>query len=94
MTITNFRDLEVWQSGIRLVEEIYQLTAAFPNREIYGLASQLRRAAVSVPANVAEGHNRGYTQGFLRFLSIAQGSLAELETELEIVCVLNYVRRS
>lgn len=90
-TIRNFRDLRVWQSGMRIVETVYQVTGSFPNRELYGLASQLRRAAVSIPANIAEGHCREHIKEYLNFLSIAQGSIAELETELEIAGRLKYI---
>lgn len=79
-----FRDLKVWQRSMRLVTDIYQATADFPSEEKYGLTSQLRRAAVSIPANIAEGSGRETTRDNLRFLSIAQGSIAEVETLLEI----------
>src|SRR3989304_7628202 len=78
----NFRDLKVWQLGMELAEEVYHLSQQFPKHEIYGLGSQIQRAAVSVPANIAEGHAIGSTKEFLRYLAIAQGSLAELETHL------------
>jgi four helix bundle protein len=78
----NFRSLKVWQLGMQLAEEVYCLSQQFPKHETYGLVSQIQRAAVSVPANIAEGHAMGSTKDFLRFLAIAQGSLAELETHL------------
>jgi len=85
------RDLEVWQKSIDLVKEIYALTASFPDHEIFGLTSQLRRAAVSVPSNIAEGAARGSQKEFLRFLSISVGSLAEMETQIVIAEKLAYL---
>ncbi len=82
MDSPNFRSLKVWQLGMQLAEEVYQLSQHFPKHETYGLGSQIQRAAVSIPANIAEGHAMGSTREFLRFLAIAQGSLAELETHL------------
>jgi four helix bundle protein len=89
--ISSFRDLRVWQQGVDLVEQIYRISQTFPKHETYGLTSQMRRAAVSVPANIAEGHIRKHTKAFLNHLSIALGSLAELQTELEIALRLGYV---
>jgi four helix bundle protein len=86
----NFRDLRVWQLGMQLAEEVYRLSQHFPKCETYGLASQIQRAAVSVPANIAEGHAMGSSKDFLRFLAIAQGSLAELETHLLLAERLKY----
>ena len=86
------RDLKVWQEVIGLVEFIYQLTSSFPAREQFGLTSQLRRAAVSVPANIAEGCARTGTKELLRFLSIAQGSLSELDTLVEVANRLGYLQ--
>jgi four helix bundle protein len=91
MQIKSFRDLRVWQTGIELVKCIYELTSKFPRSELYALASQMQRAAVSVPSNIAEGHARESTKEYLQHLSIAQASLAELETQLEIAKQLNYV---
>ncbi|HEX3085617.1 MAG TPA: four helix bundle protein [Pyrinomonadaceae bacterium] len=91
MQIKSFRDLRVWQAGIDLVRNVYQMTAQFPRSEVYGLASQMQRAAVSVPSNIAEGHTRESTKEYLQHLSIAQASLAELETQLEIAKQLSYV---
>jgi len=76
---------------MQLTEDIYRTTRAFPNSETYALASQLQRAAVSVPSNIAEGHARSSTKDFLRFLSIAMGSLAEIETQLELSARLEYI---
>jgi four helix bundle protein len=87
--IRSYRDLRVWQQG--LVEAIYVTTQSFPKREIYGLISQVRRAAVSIRANIAEGHSREHTKEFRNFLSMAQGSISELETKLEIGTRLGYL---
>jgi four helix bundle protein len=76
---------------MELVEQIYRISQTFPKHEIYGLTSQMRRSAVSIPANIAEGHIRKQTKAFLNHLSIALGSLAELQTELEIAMRLGYV---
>ncbi len=78
MEVNGFRDLKVWQSGKELVLEVYKLTAAFPKEELYGITSQMRRASVSIPANIAEGFNRYYSKDYKRFLYFALGSCAEL----------------
>jgi four helix bundle protein len=80
--IHSFKDLEVWQMAMTLAADCYQLTARFPKEEIYSMTAQIRRAAASVPANIAEGHGRENTGSFVQFLRIAQGSLKELETHL------------
>ena len=80
MEIKSYRDLRVWQAGMDLVVRVYRLTQGFPTHELYGLTSQMRRAAVSIPSNIAEGHTRESSKEYLHHLSIAQGSLAELET--------------
>ena len=87
----SFRDLRVWQKGMDLVETVYILTQQFPRDETYGLQSQIRRAAVSVPSNLAEGHTREHIKEYLHHISIAQASLAELETQLEIATRLRYL---
>ncbi|QGZ95135.1 four helix bundle protein [Terricaulis silvestris] len=84
MTITSYRDLKIWQLAIDLAEAAYSITRDFPNSELYGLTSQMRRAAVSIAANIAEGHGRETTGAFIQFLRIAQGPLKELETHLII----------
>jgi len=76
----NFRDLRVWKLSIDFVKEICKLTNIFPNSEVYGLTSQIRRAAVSIPSNIAEGQGRNSIKEIKQFLSVAEGSLAELET--------------
>ena len=86
-----YRDLEVWQKAMDLVVTCYGITESFPQHEIYGLSSQLRRAAVSVPANIAEGRERQHKKEFVQHLSIAYGSLAELETHILIAERLNCV---
>jgi four helix bundle protein len=91
MTINSFRDLRVWQSGMELVVQIYRLTRSLPREEQYGLTSQMRRAAVSVPSNVAEGHARESSKEYINHLSIAQGSLAELQTQIEVAVRLDLV---
>jgi len=78
------KDLDVWKKSIDLVVTIYELSRNYPDSEKYGLTSQMRRSAVSVPSNIAEGAGRNSTKEFLRFLSIAQGSLSELETQVII----------
>ena len=89
--IRSFRDLNIWKDTINLVKFIYEITKTFPSSEIYGLTSQIRRAAVSVPSNIAEGHIRKHTAEFRHFLYIALGSLAELETQIVITKELGYV---
>lgn len=88
--LKSYRDLLVWQKAVELAVLIYRLTEGFPKREIYGLASQIRRAGVSVPSNIAEGYGRGSRKEYLRFLSIAQGSLKELETQTILAQRLGY----
>lgn len=83
-TIHSYRDLVVWQKSIELVIEVYALTDKFPKEEIYGLTSQLRRASVSIPSNIAEGRYRGTRKDFRQFLLTAYGSGAEVETQLII----------
>ena len=79
--IKSYRDLKIWQRGIVLSKQVYELTVSFPKEEIYGMTSQMRRCAVSVPSNIAEGFGRS-TLSFLNFLKIARGSLYELDTQL------------
>jgi four helix bundle protein len=90
MTINSFRDLRVWQSGMDPVTHVYRLTQSFPREEQYGLTSQMRRAAVSVPSNIAEGHARESSKEYLNRLSMVQGSLAELHTQIEIALRLDF----
>ena len=82
MALQNYRDLEVWQKAMTLAEECYRVTKMFPKEELFGMTSQIRRAAASIPANIAEGQGRQHTKEFLNFLSVARGSLKEIETHL------------
>lgn len=91
MAVNSFRDLRVWQAGMDLVEYVYRLTRTFPKHEMYGLAGQMQRAAVSIPSNIAEGHTREHLREYLHHVSVAQASLAELQTQLEISGRLNYL---
>ncbi len=84
MPIQSYKELIVWQKSILLCEKLYAITEKFPRSEIYGLISQMRRASVSIPSNIAEGRNRGTRKDFVQFLRIALGSISELETQLEI----------
>jgi four helix bundle protein len=79
--ITSYQDLLVWQKGMELVEIVYKITEALPSKETYGLTSQIRRSAISIPSNIAEGCKRRSTKDFIQFLKIAMGSCAELETQ-------------
>ena len=92
--VNSYRGLLVWHRGMDLVESIYQATKAFPRHEIYGLTAQMRRAAVSVPSNIAEGHGRRHLGDYLHHLSIANGSLFELETQLLVAQRLTYLSPS
>lgn len=89
-----FRQLTVWQKAYGLTLEIYRLTKAFPKQEIYGLTSQLQRAAVSISANIAEGYERNHRKEYLQFLFIAKGSLGEVETYLLLAKDLGYLSNS
>ncbi|MHC4568069.1 MAG: four helix bundle protein, partial [Planctomycetota bacterium] len=86
-----YQDLEVWQKAMDLVVECYRATKEFPKSEVYGLASQLQRAAVSIPANIAEGRERKHSKEFIQHLSIGYSSLAELETHIQIAQRLDYI---
>ena len=89
--IKNFQDLRIWQKGIEVVRDIYILTKKFPKEELYGLTSQMRRSAVSVPSNIAEGFRRYHNKEYKQFLYITMGSCAELETQIVISHELNYL---
>jgi four helix bundle protein len=89
--VRSYRDLDVWKTGINLVQLVYSFGKRLPKSESFGLTSQMQRAAVSVPANIAEGHARKSSKEFLQFLSMSQGSLAEVETYFHIIERLQYV---
>lgn len=82
--VRDFKELIVWQRGVELVTEVYRVTSSFPKEEIYGLTSQMRRCAVSIPSNIAEGKKRGTAKDYMHFLRMADGSSAELETQIII----------
>ena len=88
-----YRDLIVWQKSMALVTQIYHLTAGLPFDEVCGLRSQIRRSAVSVPSNIAEGYGRNSTKDYIRFLQVAMGSLFEVQTQIEISVNLGYKDR-
>jgi four helix bundle protein len=89
--IRSYRDLDVWQQAMKLAEVCYHSTQGFPKRETYGLASQIRRAAVSIASNIAEGHSRSTRQAYLNHLSIALGSQSEVETQVELASRLGLI---
>jgi four helix bundle protein len=91
---TYYKELVVWQKSLLLVKHIYTVTRSFPSSELYGLTSQMRRAAVSVPSNIAEGQARNSPKEFAQFLAVAGGSLAELETQMIIAKELGYATQS
>jgi four helix bundle protein len=92
MSIKSYMDLEVWQLGMEVVEITYRLTQNFPPEEIYGLRLQMRKASISIPSNIAEGHERESTKEYLHFLSIARGSLGELNIQYLVSVRLNYIK--
>jgi four helix bundle protein len=93
-TVKNFRDLIVWQRGIKLAKEVYQLTSKFPQQEVFGITNQLRRASVSIPSNIAEGQGRQYRKEFVQFLYVAIGSVNELDTQFVIAEEIGYLSQS
>jgi len=92
--IKNFQDLRIWQIGIEVVKDIYILTKKFPKEELYGLTSQMRRSAISIPSNIAEGFRRYHNKEYKQFLYIALGSCAELETQIIIANELDYINET
>ncbi|MHC4060616.1 MAG: four helix bundle protein [Planctomycetota bacterium] len=93
MKVKDYKDLKVWQKGIEIVDKIYAVTAGLPKDEIYGLATQMRKAAVSIPSNVAEGFVRHHTKEYKQFLYISLGSCAELDTQLIIADRRKYIKK-
>ncbi|MDH4237373.1 MAG: four helix bundle protein [Nitrospira sp.] len=89
--IRNFRELEVWKLGKKIVLDVYRVTKDFPKEEMYGLVAQMRRAAVSIPSNVAEGFNRKHNPEYRQLLYVALGSCAELETQIEVAHDLGFL---
>ena len=89
-----YKDLTVWQKAMDLVVEIYKLVKFLPREEVYALSDQMRRAAVSIPSNIAEGYSRNTSKEYMQFLSIAKGSTSELQTQLFICLRLNYFEES
>lgn len=92
--MNNYRELNIWKKGMQLVEEIYFLTKKLPDDEKFGLISQIKRCSVSIPSNIAEGAGRNSNKEFARFLSIANGSTTELETQLILIVNLKFVPES
>ena len=91
MTIETYRDPETWKKGIELAKSIYKLTEKFPKQETYGLISQMRRSAISIPSNAAEGFKRYHNKEYMQFLYVTLGSCAELETQITIAKELKYI---
>ena len=94
MALNSYEDLIVWQKAMDLTVEIYRLVKFLPREETYALSDQMRRAVVSIPSNIAEGHGRNSTREFINFLYIARGSLTEIKTQLQICCRLKYFSES
>jgi four helix bundle protein len=93
MAIASYRDLDVWKAGVQLTLSVYKLTTSFPDSERFGLISQIRRCAVSIPSNITEGHARLSTREYIRHVSIALGSLAKLETQLRLANELGFTSK-
>lgn len=93
MKVKDYKDLKVWQKGIEIVDKVYLITATFPKDELYGLTAQMRRAAVSIPSNIAEGFVRHHTKEYVQFLYVSLGSCAELDTQLIIAERRQYIER-
>jgi four helix bundle protein len=91
MAVGSYRELRVWQSAMELAEKVYSISAKFPRHELFGLGGQMQRCAVSVPSNIGEGHAKDSTKEYLKHVSIAMGSLAELETQLLLAGRLKYI---
>ena len=93
MGIKRYRDLDIWKKGIELIKDVYKVTEKFPKHEVYGLVSQMRRSAISIPSNVAEGFRRYHNKEYKQFLYVTLGSCAELETQITIAKELDYVKQ-
>lgn len=93
-SIKSYKELIVWQKSMVFVESVYSMTATFPAEEIYGLTSQIRRAAVSIPSNIAEGSYRSTKKDYVHFLRTALGSAAEIETQIEIALRIKYISKN
>ena len=93
MSVSSYRELLIWQKGMDITEKVYQLTKNFPNDEVYGLTSQIKRSSISIPSNIAEGYGRNSTKSYLHFVKIARGSLFELETQLLLANKLNFIKK-
>ncbi len=91
MGYQNYKNLIVWQKGMLLAKQVYILTDLLPEKELYSLSNQMRRAAISIPSNIAEGHGRNSNAEYIHFLSIARGSVSELETQLLLCQSINYL---
>ena len=92
--IKSYRDLDIWEKGIEIVKDVYKITENFPNHETYGLASQMQRAAVSAPSNIAEGFRRYHNKEYKQFLHIVLGSCTELETQITIAKEIGYIKEN
>lgn len=88
----NYRDMKLWQVSVDLVTDVYRCTQDFPKEEVFGISAHLRKTALSIPSNIAEGAGRSSTKDYLRFLDIANGSLSEFETQLEVAFRLGYLK--
>jgi four helix bundle protein len=93
MGVKRYRDLDIWKKAIELVKDVYKVTEKFPKQEIYELVSQMRRSAISIPSNVAEGFRRYHNKEYKQFLYVTLGSCAELETQITIAKELDYVKQ-
>ena len=93
MPISSYKELVVWQKAMQAAEEVYRLVRFLPKEELYALSNQMRRAAVSIPSNIAEGQARSSKKEFINFLSIAKGSMAELETQVLLCVRMNYLQQ-
>ncbi len=91
-SIKSYKDLIIWQKGLEIVSNVYKLVEGFPKDELYALTSQMKRASISIPSNIAEGYGRSSTQSYISFINISRGSLFELETQLIIANELKFVK--